>query len=75
MTPEEANMSNIGSIVIVEGARRTPRADILENNKDAGLFSRFSTSALSSTAAVAVPRQRSFIDAGSMMSIRSVPSS
>jgi acetyl-CoA acetyltransferase family protein len=39
-------MSNIGSIVIVEGARRTPRADILENNKDAGLFSRFSTTQL-----------------------------
>jgi acetyl-CoA acetyltransferase family protein len=34
------------SIVIVEGARRTPRADILENNKAAGLFSRFSTTQL-----------------------------
>ncbi len=34
------------SIVIVEGARRTPRADILVNNKDAGLFSRFSTTQL-----------------------------
>ncbi|MCA9590776.1 MAG: hypothetical protein KC657_36000, partial [Myxococcales bacterium] len=39
-------MSNIGSIVILEGARRTPRADILENNKSAGLFSRFSTTQL-----------------------------
>jgi acetyl-CoA acetyltransferase family protein len=39
-------MSNIGSIVILEGARRTPRADILENNKDAGLFARFSTTQL-----------------------------
>jgi acetyl-CoA acetyltransferase family protein len=39
-------MSNIGSIVIIEGARRTPRADILENNKDAGLFARFSTTQL-----------------------------
>jgi acetyl-CoA acetyltransferase family protein len=34
------------SIVIVEGARRTPRADILENNKDVGLFARFSTTQL-----------------------------
>jgi acetyl-CoA acetyltransferase family protein len=39
-------MSNIGSIVILEGARRTPRADILENNKEAGLFARFSTTQL-----------------------------
>ena len=39
-------MSNLGSIVIVEGARRTPRADILENNKEAGLFARFSTTQL-----------------------------
>ena len=39
-------MSTIGSIVIVEGARRTPRVDILENNKDAGLFARFSTTQL-----------------------------
>ncbi|MFO0562576.1 MAG: thiolase family protein [Polyangiales bacterium] len=39
-------MSNIQSIVILEGARRTPRADILENNKEAGLFARFSTTQL-----------------------------
>ena len=39
-------MSNLSSIVIVEGARRTPRADILENNKSEGLFSRFSTTQL-----------------------------
>lgn len=39
-------MSTSRSIVILEGARRTPRADILENNKDAGLFSRFSTTQL-----------------------------
>ncbi len=39
-------MSNIGSIVILEGARRTPRADILVNNKEAGLFARFSTTQL-----------------------------
>lgn len=34
------------SIVILEGARRTPRADILVDNKAAGLFSRFSTTQL-----------------------------
>ena len=39
-------MSNTNAIVILEGARRTPRADILENNKDAGLFARFSTTQL-----------------------------
>lgn len=39
-------MSTIGSIVILEGARRTPRADILVNNKEAGLFARFSTTQL-----------------------------
>ncbi len=39
-------MANIRDIVILEGARRTPRADILENNKDAGLFARFSTTQL-----------------------------
>ena len=39
-------MSTISSIVILEGARRTPRADILVNNKDAGLFARFSTTQL-----------------------------
>lgn len=39
-------MSSIGSIVILEGARRTPRVDILEDNKAAGLFARFSTTQL-----------------------------
>ena len=34
------------SIVILDGARRTPRADILENNRAPGLFSRFSTTQL-----------------------------
>jgi acetyl-CoA acetyltransferase family protein len=34
------------SIVILDGARRTPRADILINNKEPGLFSRFSTTQL-----------------------------
>ena len=34
------------SIVILDGARRTPRADILINNKSAGLFSDFSSTQL-----------------------------
>ena len=39
-------MANRGDIVILEGARRTPRADILINNREPGLFSRFSTTQL-----------------------------
>lgn len=39
-------MANHDAIVILDGARRTPRADILENNKAPGLFSRFSTTQL-----------------------------
>ena len=38
--------SNSQSIVILDGARRTPRADILINNREPGLFSRFATTAL-----------------------------
>jgi len=34
------------SIVILDGARRTPRADILINNREPGLFARFATTAL-----------------------------
>jgi len=37
---------NGSSIVILDGARRTPRADILENNQKPGLFSRFTTTQL-----------------------------
>jgi len=37
-------MSN--SIVILDGGRRTPRADILINNREPGLFSRLSTTQL-----------------------------
>ena len=33
-------------IVILDGARRTPRADILIDNREPGLFERFSTTAL-----------------------------
>ena len=39
-------MGKATSIVILDGARRTPRADILINNKEPGLFSRFSTTQL-----------------------------
>jgi len=38
--------SNSQAIVILDGARRTPRADILINNREPGLFSRFATTAL-----------------------------
>jgi len=34
------------SIVILDGGRRTPRADILINNREPGLFSRYATTAL-----------------------------
>jgi acetyl-CoA acetyltransferase family protein len=40
-------------IVILEGARRLPRADILVNNKKPGLFSRFSTTQLGGMAIMA----------------------
>ncbi|MFT3764327.1 MAG: thiolase family protein [Minicystis sp.] len=40
-------------IVILEGARRLPRADILVNNKKPGLFSRFSTTQLGGLAIAA----------------------
>ncbi|MDC3981119.1 thiolase family protein [Polyangium jinanense] len=39
-------MSKETSIVILDGGRRTPRADILVDNKAPGLFSRFSTTQL-----------------------------
>ena len=34
------------SIVILDGGRRLPRADILHNNKAPGLFTRFTTTQL-----------------------------
>jgi acetyl-CoA acetyltransferase family protein len=40
------------SIVILDGGRRTPRADILINNREPGLFSRFSTTQLGGLAIV-----------------------
>ncbi len=39
-------MGKNDSIVILDGGRRTPRADILVENKKPGLFSRFSTTQL-----------------------------
>lgn len=39
-------MSRSSSIVILDGARRLPRADILVQNQSPGLFSRFSTTQL-----------------------------
>ncbi len=39
-------MKRISSIVILDGARRTPRADILVDNREPGLFSRFSATQL-----------------------------
>jgi acetyl-CoA acetyltransferase family protein len=52
------------SIVIVDGGRRLPRADILHNNREPGLFSRFSTTQLGGMAIKAtleqsrVPKER-----------------
>ncbi len=45
------------SIVILEGARRLPRADILINNREPGLFSRFSTTQLGGKAIAATLAQ------------------
>ena len=39
-------MAKSDSIVLLDGARRTPRADILVDNKEPGLFSRFTTTQL-----------------------------
>ncbi|ACY17094.1 thiolase family protein [Haliangium ochraceum] len=39
-------MAQIDAIVILDGARRTPRADILVNNRSPGLLSRFTTTQL-----------------------------
>jgi acetyl-CoA acetyltransferase family protein len=39
-------MGRSASVVIVDGGRRLPRADILHQNREPGLFSRFSTTQL-----------------------------
>ena len=52
------------TLFILDGARRTPRVDILENNRGPGLFSRFSATQLGGMAIRAalehtpVPRER-----------------
>ena len=46
-------MTKDRAIVILDGARRTPRADILINNREPGLFDRFSTTALGGLAIAA----------------------
>jgi acetyl-CoA acetyltransferase family protein len=52
------------AIVIVDGGRRLPRADLLLNNREPGLFSRFSATQLggmairATVAATGVPRER-----------------
>src|SRR5919205_578952 len=57
-------MGRDASIVIVDGGRRLPRADILVNNREPGLYSRFSTTQLGGMAIAAalrhsrVPKER-----------------
>ncbi len=52
-------MARDSSIVIVDGGRRLPRADILHANREPGLFSRFSTTQLGGMAIrAAVERSR-----------------
>jgi acetyl-CoA acetyltransferase family protein len=46
-------MAKDRSIVILDGGRRLPRADILHNNKTPGLFARFTTTQLGGMAAKA----------------------
>ncbi|HXV76141.1 MAG TPA: thiolase family protein [Candidatus Polarisedimenticolaceae bacterium] len=46
-------MASNESIVILDGARRTPRADILIDNKEPGLFSRFTATQLGGMAIAA----------------------
>ena len=49
------------SIVIIDGARRLPRADILINNREPGLLSRFSTTQLGGKA-IAATLEHSNVD-------------
>jgi acetyl-CoA acetyltransferase family protein len=51
------------SIVILDGARRLPRADILVGNREPGLFSRFSTTQLGGKA-IAATLSHTEVDAG-----------
>ena len=54
---------NNESIVILDGGRRTPRADILIDNKKPGMFSRFSATQLGGLA-VKATLERTNIDKG-----------
>ncbi len=56
-------MANDNSIVILDGGRRTPRADILVNNKTPGLFSGMSTTQLGGKA-VAATLENTELDPG-----------
>jgi acetyl-CoA acetyltransferase family protein len=56
-------MGRSSSIVIVDGGRRLPRADILHQNKEPGLFSRFSATQLGGMA-VKAALARSAVPAG-----------
>lgn len=56
-------MSKDKSIVILDGGRRTPRADILINNREPGLFSRFSTTQLGGKA-IAATLENTAVDKG-----------
>jgi acetyl-CoA acetyltransferase family protein len=49
-------MAHDSSIMILDGARRLPRADMLLDNKEPGLFSRFSTTQLGGKAIAATLR-------------------
>ncbi|HSW39328.1 MAG TPA: hypothetical protein VLL97_07545, partial [Acidobacteriota bacterium] len=51
------------AIVILDGGRRLPRADILYNNKAPGLFTRFSTTQLGGMA-VKATLENTAIDPG-----------
>lgn len=51
------------TIVILDGGRRTPRADILIRNREPGLFSRFSTTQLGGLA-IAATLQHTGLDRG-----------
>jgi acetyl-CoA acetyltransferase family protein len=50
-------MTSDNSIVILDGGRRLPRADILVDNSEPGLFSRFSTTQLGGMAVAAALEQ------------------
>ncbi len=58
-------MSKDKTIVILDGGRRLPRADILIRNQEPGLFSRFSTTQLGGMA-IAATLERSGVDKGSV---------